>query len=214
MRPQFFDFADVSSETDASTSALPLRSRQGAATAPSLMSFVLLSLLAAAVVLPQLGLAGYALLTPDIRQMIADRPLVAFQVAVAMLFWVALFAWPIRGLFARLTWRRNVEITSENVAVSDTRPFGDSQWTAPLSAYKGVAHHIRSSLSGTRQELVLVHPDSRRSVLLMTAPLITEADIAAMTRLLGRPQIAASELYPLAKRSPADPSLTWSAVPA
>lgn len=202
MRSQVFEFVDVSSGSE----GFPLRSSQGAARASSLLHLALVSALAAVVVVPQFGLAGYALSSPDIRQSIFGSPLVAFQLVVAMLFWVGLFAWPLRGLFARLTWRRSVEITRETVAVSDTRPLGDSQWTAPLSAYTGVAHHIRSSLSGTRHELVLVHPDPRRSVLLMTAEHVSDADVARMTRLLGLPQVAATELYRLTKRKSPLPS--------
>lgn len=196
MRPDSFERVDILSEPE----AFPLRSRQGAATAPSLLHLALLSVLAAAVVLPQVGFAGYALSLPDVRHLIAGQPLVAVQLAAAMLFWVGLFAWPLRALFTRLTWRRSVEITRENVAVFDQRTFGGSNWTAPLHDYKGVAHHIRSSLSGTRHELVLVHPDSDRSVLLMTAEHISEADINRMTRLLGLPTVPARELYRLASR--------------
>lgn len=176
-------------------SAFPLRSEQSAATMPSLMYLAFMSVLAAVVVLPQLGLASYALFTPDIRQMVLDRPMVTFQLAIALIFWIALFAWPLRGLLDRLTCRRAVEITHENVAVSDQRAFGDTQWTAPLSAFKGVAHHMRSSLSGTRHELVLVHPDADRSVLLMAADNISDAEIGRMTRLLNLPQVPAIELY-------------------
>ncbi|MEQ1653073.1 MAG: hypothetical protein ABL897_11335 [Hyphomicrobium sp.] len=207
MRPDSFERVDILSEPE----VFPLRSIQGAATAPSLLHLALLSGLAAVVVLPQLGLAGYALASPDVRQLIVGQPLVAFQLAAAMLFWVGLFAWPLRALFARLTWRRSVEITRENVAVFDRRTFGGSNWTAPLHDYKGVAHHIRSSLSGTRHELVLVHPDSDRSVLLMTAEHISEADISRMTRLLGLPAVPARELYWLASRgqSDAEKAMPW-----
>lgn len=191
MRPETFQRVVLADGFE----SLPLRSAQSAATMPSLMHLAFVSSLAAAVVLPQLGLASYALLTPDIRQMVLERPLVAFQLLVALVFWIGLFAWPMRGLISRLTRRRDVEITHENVAVADHSTFGGKRWTAPLNAFKGVAHHIRSSLSGTRHELVLVHPDPDRSVLLMTADHITDVQIARMTRLLNLPQIAAGELY-------------------
>lgn len=193
MRPEAFERVEVT----AGPEMLPFRSVQDAATAPSLMRLTLFSCLAVIGVVPQLGLAGFALTSPDIRLIILERPMVAVQLAVGMVFWLALFAWPLRSLFARLTWRRTVEISRHEVSVADTRSFGNTVWTAPLRSYKGVAHHIRSSMSGTRHELVLVHDDAKRSVLLMTAPVIADADIARMTRLLDLPQITAAEMYGL-----------------
>lgn len=204
MRPETFERVDVTSGPD----SLPLRSVQGAATAPSLMHLALLSCLAAAVVLPQLGLAGYALLSDEIRPMILQRPLVAFQLAAAMLFWIALFSWPLRGLYTRLTWKRSVEITSDRVSVADSRSFASSTWSAPLQSYKGVAHHVRSSLSGTRHELVLVHPDADRSVLLMAGVHLSDADVNRMMRLLNLPQVAPAELYRL-RRQPDSATKTY-----
>ncbi len=192
MRPEAFERVELSS----GPYALPLRSSQGAAKRSSnIVHFGLLSCLAALVVVPQLALAVHALALPDIRALILDRPLMAFELAAAMSFWIAMFAWPLRRLYYRLTWRRDVEITEQNVAVRDDRPFNGSVWSAPLASYKGVAHNVRTSLSTTRHELVLVHPDSERSVLLLIAEHISETDIARMSQLLGLPQVPAKELY-------------------
>jgi hypothetical protein len=191
MRPEAFEYVEVTS----GSGALPLRSLQGAPRAPSLMHLTLLTALAAAVVAPQIGLAGYALSSPDFRQSILGQPLVAFQLAVALAFWITIFALPLRGLADRLTCRRAVEITSSTVTVTDTRAFTGKSWSAPLASYRGIAHNTRSSLSGTRQELVLVHDDRKLSVLLMAAETISDADIARLTRLLNLPQIPVRSLY-------------------
>jgi hypothetical protein len=196
MRAEAFEYVNVTSGLE----SLPLRSEQGAPRAPSIMHLSCLASLAATVVLPQIGLAGYALHSAEIRQMIAAQPLVTFQLAAALAFWIGIFAWPLNGLINRLSCRRAVEITHDKVFVSDTRAFGASSWTEPLASYRGVAHHIRSSLAGTRHELVLVHSDAQRSVLLATADQISDADIARMTRLLRLPQVPASEMYAAAKR--------------
>ncbi len=193
MRPESFECVTMTN----GSASLPLRSVQGPVKATSLAALIFLSVVAACVIVPLLALAGYALQSAEIRQAILSQPIVSFQLLAAILLWLFLFAWPLKSLFSRLTWRRAVEITSESVAVRDTRSFGDSNWTAPLSSYKGIAHHTRSSLSGTRQELVLVHPDARRSVLLLTAEHISGSDISRITRLLALPQIAAAELYRL-----------------
>jgi hypothetical protein len=191
MRPETFQSVVLNDGFE----GFPLRSTQSAATVPSLMHLTFVAVLAAAVVLPQLGLASYAIWSPTIRQMVIEQPLVAFQLAVAMAFWIAVFAWPLRSLVARLTCRRAVEITRDSVAVDDQRAFGRQQWTAPLTAYRGITHHIRSSLSGTRHELLLVHPDAERSVLLMAADHITDAEIHRMASLLDLPEVPAGALF-------------------
>ena len=174
---------------------LPLKSIQQSSVIPGAIHLAFLTVLAAAVVLPQIGVAAYALQSPDIRQAIMAKPLVACELAIALAFWIALFAWPLKALVQRLAWRRSIEISSDTVSIADDRTFASGVWSAPLHTYKGVAHHIRASLSGNRHELVLVHPDADRSVLLMTADSISDTDIARMARLLGMPQVAAKELY-------------------
>jgi hypothetical protein len=59
----------------------------------------------------------------------------------------------------------------------------------------GLAHHIRASLSGARHEIVLVHPDRARSVLLAFDAQVREADLKAMAAQLGLPVVPASLIY-------------------
>ena len=211
MRPEMFQRV----EGVGATGGFPYRTTQDAATAPNLMHLILLSLLAALVVLPQIALAGYALSSPELREAILSQPMVSLQLAIALAFWIGVFAWPLHALFARLTWRRTVEITAENVAVADLLAFGNSNWTAPLASFKGVAHHIRSSLAGNRHELVLVHPDPKRSVLLMVADHLSDADVTRMTHLLRLPQVPAKELYRLGKdRQMTSETPGWNALAA
>jgi hypothetical protein len=211
MPPEGFECVDVILGPE----ALPLQSQQGSATGPGVMHLALLASLAAAVVVPQFGLAGYALQSPEIRQMILDQPLVTFQLAITMAFWICLFAWPLKGLVTHLTTRRSVEITSDRVSVIEARAFGTSTWSAPLSSYKGVAHHIRSSLSGTRHELVLVHPEAKKSVLLVAANEISTAEIGRMAELLRLPQVPPSVLYGRHRGTISTPkTLSWLPVPA
>jgi hypothetical protein len=211
MRPEAFECVDVTSELD----AFPLRWQQSAPRVTDVIHLSLMSALAALVVLPQIGLAGYALQSAEIRHAIIDQPLVAFQLAAALTFWIGLFAWPLKGLATRLGCRRTVEITKDSVEVADIRAIGKSVWSEPLASYRGVAHHIRSSLSGTRHELVLVHADAGRSVLLAAAEQISDAEISRMTRLLGLPQVQPSEMYAVAKRmSEAANTLSWQPVAA
>ena len=211
MRPEAFERVELA----INNGALPLRSAQGSPQSSSFVRLAGLALLAAAIVVPQLALAGYALASPEIRAAILTQPVAAFQFAAALLFWLALFGWPLKALYPRLTWRRDVEITSEQVAVRDSRAFGRGAWSAPLSSYSGVAHHVRASLSGTRHELILVHPDRAKSVLLLVAEHITDAEVQRMSRLVGRPTVPAGVLYRLwQKRESATNDRQWMPVAA
>jgi len=211
MRPQSVERVEISGPAY----TFPLQAHQSAARAPNALHLSLMSLLACGIVLPQVAIAGFAVVSPELRHVIAEQPMIALQLALALVFWIALFAWPLRALFARLTSRRDVEITPETVAVSDDLAFGSSAWSAPLASYRGVAHHIRSSLSGNRHELVLVHADPRRSVLLMISDHISEADVARMTNLLRLPQVPAAELYGARASRPASSGTeVWTAMPA
>jgi hypothetical protein len=58
-----------------------------------------------------------------------------------------------------------------------------------------VAHHIRASLSGARHEIVLVHADRRRSVLLHFADRVLESELAAVARRLELPVVPARWIY-------------------
>jgi hypothetical protein len=174
-----------------------MRASQGPGAPAGAVHLALLTCLAAVVVAPQIGLAAYAIGSADIRGALSRHPVAAFELAVAMAFWIGLFFFPLRALYRRLTWRRDVEITHDDVSVQDYRTFGGGAWVAPLSSYKGVAHHVLTSLSGIRHQLVLIHPDPARSVLLMTSEQIGDADVVRMSRLLGVPRVPAAELYRL-----------------
>ncbi len=190
MRLERFDRVDVA-DTNGS---LPLKSTQSSPSLSQTLGFGLLSILAAAIVTPLYGLAIYGLSDAAVRQQIAERPLVAVQIAVALAFWAFLFGWPLKQLFSRLVARRTVQISEAGVLVADRRAFGATRWKAPLGEYLGVSHHIRSSLSGNRHEVVLVHPDRHKSVSLMVAEHISDQDLARFASLLGMPQIPSTDV--------------------
>jgi hypothetical protein len=70
-----------------------------------------------------------------------------------------------------------------------------ASFETPLASYAGVAHHIRASLSGNRHELILVHPDPARTVLVAVAPRFGESDIQRLCLLLGHREVPAKALY-------------------
>ena len=77
------------------------------------------------------------------------------------------------------------------VSVSDCAVLGSRSWQAPLEEFSGIAHWVRSSLSGVRHELHLVHPDPRKSLLIHRADHISQATIDAAGALLGLPPVPA-----------------------
>lgn len=190
MRPEAFESVELLS----AAGEFPIQSSQTSERWSEIIRLALLSVLAGAVVLPQIALAVYALSNPDTRALILDRPVMTAELAVALVFWIGLFAWPLRRLHARVNGRRKVEISRLSVSVRDEKLLKTVTWSAPLSSYRGVAHQVRASLSGSRHELVLVHPDQAQSVLLMVSEHIAETDIQRFTRLLGLPQIQANEI--------------------
>ena len=200
MRPEAFEIVDVTSGVE----GLPLLSQQSSSRPAGILNLALLSSLAAVVVIPQLALAVQALSMAPTRALIVARPLLALELAIAICFWIGIFGWPLKRLISNLNWRRDVVITRERVAVRDDKTFGPRVWTASLREYQGVAHHIRTSLGATRHELVLVHPNSERSVLLMVAEHISESDVRRFTRLLGLPEVSAAELYRLRRLATAE----------
>ena len=111
------------------------------------------------------------------------------------LLWLALFAWPIAVRIGRAATRREVEITSREVRVLDHHLLGHQSWSEPFHRYSGLTHRVRSSLSGTRHELILVHPNPARSVLVRASTRISATEIEATAAVFGCPEIAPRVIY-------------------
>ena len=60
----------------------------------------------------------------------------------------------------------------------------------PLATYEGVAVHLRTSLSSVRREVVLMHPNPSRSVILATAEQFGEREILELCHILGLPLLS------------------------
>lgn len=164
------------------------------------------SIVKLAILLPLLALMGIAFGLvaahadePAIRAYLTERPVAVLQLGLGLLVWMALFAWPANRLLGSLVARRRVEITPAGVRVSERSLGGTRTWTAPLGHFEGLAHHTRTSLSGARHELILVHPDRARSLLVAIADRIDREDVEAMARLLGVAEVPARRLYATAR---------------
>lgn len=145
--------------------------------------------------LAALTLVFQTMLAPAARAVIEEHPALGIEMLAALGFLIYLVALPTRRLIARLTTTRSVEIAHGFVRVTEGGNFRSWTWVAPLASFTGVAHHVRASLSGTRHELILVHPMREKCVLLSVAARTSQGEVDRVATLLGHKEIPPSELY-------------------
>lgn len=119
----------------------------------------------------------------------------SIPLAVALLSWTLLFGWPIASALGKLGRRQTVLLKKASIRVCERSAFSSTAWSAPIPEFAGLAHHVRASLSGTRHELILVHPIPTRSVLLRVSPAISQREIDDMALLLGCREIPPRIFY-------------------
>jgi len=186
MQQQDFDSIDSSGRA----LRLPITIRQSEPKLPKLPGLVLMAMLAALIIVPQIGLAIYALSSAELRATLADHPVAAVELAAAFAFWTGLVCWPLRRMILALISDRFIDIRDGHVTVVDKTPFSTRGWRMPLAAYDGVAVYLRSSLSGVRREVHLVHPNASRQLILASAESLGEGEILELCRILGLPRLA------------------------
>jgi len=150
---------------------------------------------ALAVALGSMTLLVHAASAPGARAVLAQHPALGLEIVAGLAFWGCLLGLPLKRLFHRLAVRRTVEIGDGTVRVTEGGHFRTWAWSMPLSAYSGVAHHVRASLSGTRHELILVHPERQKSVLLSLSSRISQGEVDRVAALLGHKEVPPSALY-------------------
>ena len=174
---------------------IPLSIEQRSSRSSSLIKLCLVAPAALVLLSPFILLAGHMTGNALVRAHLAEHPGALLQLLLGLAFWTVLFAWPLKRMVESLGRARTVEIGPGTVHVTELSLFGETAWQEPLAAYAGVAHHIRASLSGVRHELLLVHPDPDRTVLVALAPRLSQVEIDTLCRLLGRAEIPSRELY-------------------
>jgi hypothetical protein len=171
--------------------ALPLQVTQRVATASAVAR---LALLVPAILLVMIPVGSLSFSTTALAQF-AEHPADAALASLGVGLFVALFGLPLSRAVRALVSRRSVRIEAGFITVEDRGLLGTRSWTLPLSAYQGVAHIVRTSLSGARHELVLVHPHRGRRVLLCASDRLSDADLDQASRLLSLPLVPANDLY-------------------
>ncbi len=165
----------------------------------SIASFVTTSLsiaLAAGVLLTPFGLvAGLAALDPSAFLTIAQHPATAIQLGLALAIGIGFVAVPMKRLVRRARAPRRIVVCDQTVVATDRWLADGGGWSEPLAAYKGVAHHVRTTLSGAHHEIVLIHEEASKSVVLHMADRIAQPQVDAVAALLNVAEIPARAMY-------------------
>jgi hypothetical protein len=173
---------------------LPLRIEHSTSRTSAAVRLMMLAPLLALLAAPLMIIAASAA-EPTAISIMLDNPASAAKAILGLAAWSALILWPLKRVIGRLGVSRTIEITEGTVTVVDQSPFRSRTWSAALGSYAGIAHHIRSSLSGNRHELFLVHPDRAKSTLIAAADRISQDTLENAKRLLNLPEVPARQLY-------------------
>ena len=120
---------------------------------------------------------------------VADNPLAALQAGGGIIVWAAFFVLPVKRLLGSCRGARSVHIDGGVVTVREQSLLGCHTWHAPLQDFRGLAHCVRSTLSGVHHELHLVHPEGSKSLLIFAAERISPTTVACALALLGLPLV-------------------------
>jgi hypothetical protein len=166
---------------------------------PSLSSAIWLILLSVpaviALLVPFVLVAVVAPQHPRALAYVLSHPASLIQLGLACVVGGLIVGLPLRRLIQRLRKGQHVTIANGMVSVDERLLFGNKSWEAPLASYAGVADHIRASLSGTRHEIILVHPDVSKDVLLHLSDRPGPIKAALASQLLNLPELPAGDLY-------------------
>lgn len=171
--------------------ALPFESHQRASWMGGAARLVLLASALLLVLVPAGTLMFGSVPTAAI---VAAHPADAAFAGTGLLAFLALFGLPLHRAVRTLGLRRKVTLEAQRVSVEQSTLFQAQAWSLELSQFEGLAHVVRTSLSGTRHELLLVHPERARHVLLWAADSLSEEDVARVARLLRLPVLPAERV--------------------
>src|SRR5262249_48342829 len=171
---------------------LPLTIEQHFSRSSALM---LLLLLVPALVMLLVPVAVLAASAPPAVAPAAQNPMAALQAVIGLLLWAVLFVVPAQRIVGRLGAARSVRIEAGRVGVRERRLLRSTSWEAPLADFVGIAHHVRTSLSGVRHDLHLVHADAGKSLLIYTGETMPQSTIDGVAALLGLRPLPAGALY-------------------
>lgn len=158
-------------------------------------------------------LCAHAAADPQTLHIISDRPFAAGQIALAFAGWSVIFGIPLVSLSKRIGTSRAITIDADTVRVSEASWLRSRRWSQPLASYRGLEQRVRTTLSGLEHEVVLVHPDPAKNVVLAQSPRGVHTTLDELRALLRVPEVSATtaQLLPLA--AAARPAVRTDAAP-
>ena len=108
---------------------------------------------------------------------------------------LVLMSFPLRAGLARLGGNTTVRLADGQVSVERQGVLSPQKWSVPLNQFCGVTHHIRATLSGARHEIILVHPDPAKDVLLNLGSRHPQDGADHFAYLLGMSELQPRTLY-------------------
>lgn len=191
MQIAVIDNVEISSDF----STFPFTIKQSSALLPACAQVLVSTLSISSLLIPVTLIAIHGLTDPQGAQGIVDRPFSSVLLAIGLLVAVGLLAIPLRSGLNRLRQRGAIRVGLDHVTVEQQGLIGRKSWEASFDQFAGVTHHIRASLSGARHEIILVHPDPRKNVLLNLSHRAPERGADQFAQLFGVKVIPASVLY-------------------
>ena len=182
-------------EIPADATRLPLTITQSSAILPAFALVLVSGVSIAGLLLPVTLIAAHSFADPRSAAAILDRPMSSTMLLAGLVIALGLLTIPFRAGLKRLRQRCAVQLAGDHVAVRQQGLIVLRSWSAPYSHFAGVTHHIRATLSGARHEIILVHPDHRKHVLLNLGSRTPEIGADQFARLLGMQVLPASVLY-------------------
>ncbi len=183
----------VPSIVPSSSFSLPISLKQTSASSSPILLMMVLAPLSLALLVPFALVAQHLAEDAATRAVLAERPQAALYLLLGLGFCAMLFGWPLVRIVKSLGRSRTIDIDAGTVSVTE-RAFGRTQrWSEPLTQFAGVSHQVRSSLSGVRHELTLVHADPSRAVLLAVAQRISQDQVDRVARALNVAEIPSRE---------------------
>lgn len=169
---------------------LPAKVRQRASfSAPALFLAVLIPA-CLTLTAPFLAFGVYAINAPEVAQKaVTAQPIAALQAILGLLTWTALWAIPIHRNIQKISCSRDIEFAENSVRVREKHLFGQHTWSCKYSEFKGLSLQARTSLSQTRHELNLLHPDPRKSLMLLCAREISAQDVKRVAEMTKQRQL-------------------------
>lgn len=186
-------FSSASSSSQTAPPPLPLTFEQSAEGSGRFVLMAVLFPILIALLTPFWLILAKLASDPAARAVLMARPMLALHLGLAIVALGWIFGWPLVFLARGSFRRRLISIENGFVTASERGIFGIWSWIEPLPAYAGVTNRVRSSLSGVRHELVLVHATPEKSVILCSAPRISQEAVDSVSGLLGLAEIPSRE---------------------